>query len=449
MLDAIAGKRDADPSIEGIWSAFFPRIQIITRQATDFRQLHLDSALTCPGRLNTASGYLPFDFARSTTKSTCGNKYSRSAAVTFLVTTPANRLSGILVECQPGTWRADSKRDKETQLCERISCFSSQLHCVRIRKLGVLLLCHRMMSAYPPTSVRSRAVLVRNIPRLADDAALNEFFSFCGTIESKRMSLVPAHALPHGVEPTFEAIVVFADEASRRTALLMNESSILDVPVSITPVPEAYVPPDELPAPGVSAAEDRDVGPHGVRQENPGASGASSGGIFAGVGGFISGMGVTISTECQKAASMIDAATDSGPLKTAKDHAALARKKTAELIQSVDTQYHVQQRAGAVAGAVSTQTRTVASAVAEQSKSFANQVDSTLHISQHTRNMQEKAMANETVNSGIKTIRSGLDSLLTQTGLRSDANGPGAAFPVSERSDMEVESTNTPPSATG
>lgn len=306
-----------------------------------------------------------------------------------------------------------------------------------------------MSSPYPPASARSRSVLVRNIPRLADDAALDEFFSFCGTIESKRMCLVPAHVTPAGAEPTQEAVVVFADEASRRTALLMNESSILDAPVSITPVPDAYIPPDELPPQSQYDDANADRNLQSAEQADMQSDGGAFGGLFAGFGGLLTGVGTTLSAEYQKAATMFDTATETGALKTAKDQAALAKRKTAELIQNVDEQYQVQQRAGAVAGVVSTQTRNVASAVAEQSKSLAIQVDSTLHISEHTRNIQQRAMANETVNSGIRTFRLGIDSLLTQTGLQNSANGQPAVAPAANPSNSNSNPSNAPTTATG
>lgn len=294
-----------------------------------------------------------------------------------------------------------------------------------------------MAADYPPADALARAVLVRGIPHLADEAAVDEFFSFCGDIESKRMATVPPSSA--GQSPTLEAVVVFADEASRRTALLMNESSILDKPVSITAVPDGFV---------IGAS---DAASPADRADASSASAAPFGGFFAGMGQLFSGVGSTVNAEVQKAATMLDEASQTGVLKTAKDQAVLARKKTAELVTQVDEQFHVQQRVGAVAGVVSEQTKTVASVVAEQSKSIATQVDSTLHISENTKMLHDKAMQNPTVNSGVQSMKSGFDSLLTTTGLQQQNGQQANATPQSTAPGQpasQTTSTDLPTSQT-
>lgn len=284
---------------------------------------------------------------------------------------------------------------------------------------------------FPAPDARARAVLVRNIPRLADMAAVEEFFSFCGEIESKRLSTVPP--ADSGAEATLEAVVVFKDNASCRTALLMTGSTILDTPVTISTVPDDYTSPDSsTPAADTDPSmTDESTGPGGPTSSQ--ASGMPFGGVMADFGGFFAGVGSALTGEMARAGAMIDAATENGVLKTAKDQAALARNKTAELIQSVDAQYGVGERAGAVAGAVTTQTRNVVGVVTEQSKMVASQVDETLHVSQHAKAIQSKAMENEAVATAAKSLKDGFDNLLNQTGLNeqpASSDGPGDASGV-------------------
>lgn len=248
-----------------------------------------------------------------------------------------------------------------------------------------------MSSALSPEA-RARAVLVRGIPPTADEAALDEFFSFCGAIESKSLTPVPPSSASGA--PSLEAVVVFEDDASRRTAVLMSESTILDVPVTITGLPEGYSGPREAtPAP------------------------AGIGGLFASVGlGDVFG---ALSGEMEKAGAqagaLLGAAGESDVVRNAREGAAAAAAKSAELVRGFDAEYKVGARAGAVAGAVGERTRGVF-----------GEIDERLHVVDAVKGLKEKAMENDTVSSGIEGIKSGFDSLLTQTGLAS-RSGNGVA----------------------
>lgn len=252
-----------------------------------------------------------------------------------------------------------------------------------------------MAGALSPEA-RARAVLVCGIPRAADEAALDEFFSFCGTIESKSLTPVPPSTA--GGTPSLEAVVVFEDDASRRTAVLMSESTILDVPVTITGLPDGYSGPQEAA---------------------PAAAGL--GGLFASVGlGDVFG---TLSGEMEKAGAQagafLGAAGESDVVRNARESAAAAAAKSAELVRGFDAEYKVGARAGAVAGAVGERTRGVF-----------GEIDDRLHVVDAVKGLKEKAMENDAVSSGIEGIRSGFDTLLTQTGLAGVSGNSAASGDV-------------------
>lgn len=252
-----------------------------------------------------------------------------------------------------------------------------------------------MTGALSPEA-RARAVLVRGIPPATDEEALDEFFSFCGVIESKSLAPVPPSTGIGG--PSLEAVVVFEDDASRRTALLMSESTILDVPVTITGVPDGYSGPQETA---------------------PAAAGI--GGLFASVGlGNVFG---ALSGEMEKAGAqagaILGAAGESDVVRNARKSAAAAAAKSAELVRGFDSEYNVGARAGAVAGAVGERTRGVL-----------GEIDERLHVVDAVKGLKEKAMENEAVSSGIEGIKIGFDALLSQTGLA------GASGSTSARADV-------------
>lgn len=258
------------------------------------------------------------------------------------------------------------------------------------------------MASFPPPEAKARAVLVTNISHLATPDAVADFFSFCGPIEAQKLRVVrPAAA---GADATFEAVVIFADEASRRTAIMMNDSSIVDQPVAIKAVPEGYV-----------FAPDDDLGPAGHAAASAPVPAAGGWGF----GGFFADVGTVVAAEYQKASQMIDSATDTGVLKTAKDQVAMAGRKTKEMAVDFDDKYHVRNTLLNAADVGKAQANAVASAVAEQTKTVAERVDGTLHISEKTGMIAEKALENQTVQSGYLAFTGGLHSLMAQTGLQS------------------------------
>lgn len=255
---------------------------------------------------------------------------------------------------------------------------------------------------YPPPESRGRAVLVQNITHVATGSAIDDFFSFCGTIESKKIRTEPP-TTPNG-HPTLEAVVIFADEGARRTALMMNDSIIVDQPVTISAIPDGYDFND-------ASARDR------AASSSPFGAPA---GLFGSIGGLFADVSSAVATECKKAAQMLDNATETGVLKTAKDQVAAAQQKTRDFAADIDDKYHVKNTILNVAENSKAQATAVASVVAEQTRNVASQVDGTLHISEKTGMLAEKAMENETVNYGYRTITNGFQSLLAQTGLQQE-----------------------------
>lgn len=253
-------------------------------------------------------------------------------------------------------------------------------------------------SPYPPPEARNRAVLVRNISRVATPAAIEEFFSFCGPVTSHRLRVVPPTA--PGGEPTLEAVVIFADERVCADALVMDSSSIVDQPVKITRVPPNFnfeAPPEEPT--------------QGQQQE-----GFLSGG-FSAFSDLFAGVGTAVAVEVDKAGKVLDKATDAGVLKTAKEQMAIASQKTREVAVDLDDKWHVRNNILNVAEVGKAKATEVATVFAQQTKSVAGQVDDRLHISENTGKLAERARENPTVNSGFTAFASGWQTLLTQTGL--------------------------------
>lgn len=184
----------------------------------------------------------------------------------------------------------------------------------------------------------------------------------------------------------------------------MSESSIEDQPVIITPVPDNF---DFNRAPNPPPVSNQSV----------------LGGGFSAFGDLFSGVGSAVAAEMQKATKMIDNATETGVLKTAKDQMALAGQKTREFAVDLDDKWHVRNSLLNAAETGKAQATAVASAVANQTKNVAQQVDSTLQISEKTGQLAERARENETVNSGFRAFTGGIQNLMVQTGL-SGSNAP-------------------------
>lgn len=266
---------------------------------------------------------------------------------------------------------------------------------------------------FPPAAVLSRAVLVRNISPLATSATLEDFFSFCGTIESHRLrQLKPTSS--SSATPVQQAVVVFSDERARENALVMDKSSIVDTVVSITAVPPNFDFDDDPVPRASSTASGTAAGGGGGAGQPFGFFGSG----FSAVGDLFAGVGSAVANEMEKAGKVIEEATDSGVLKSAKDQMALASKRTKDFAADIDTKWHVRENVINAAEAGKAQASAVATVVASQTSNLATQVDRSLHITENTEKLAEKARENEAVNSGIRAVSGGFQTLLSQTGLQ-------------------------------
>lgn len=288
---------------------------------------------------------------------------------------------------------------------------------------------------FPPADALPRAVLVRNVSPLATSATIEDFFSFCGPIETHRLRTLP------GSSDAQQAVVIFSDERARDNALVMDQSSIVDRLVKITPVPNSF---DFNEQPTQASAS---------LQQPTGFLGSG----FSAFGDLFAGVGTVVAAEVEKASKVIDKATDTGVLKTAKDQMALARKRTTDFAADLDHKWHVRENVRSAAEVSKEQATAVASVVATSTSSLATQVDRSLHISENTGKLAEKARENPTVNSGIRAVTGGFQTLLAQTGLHANndqtANSnavnpqtPAAGQEASQTPQQEVNGTsqNTP-----
>lgn len=270
---------------------------------------------------------------------------------------------------------------------------------------------------YPSPEARGRAVLVQNISPSATAAAIDDFFSFCGTMESKKLRTIPPGSF--GGTPTLEAVVVFTDESARRTALMMNDSIVVDKPVSIVAVPAGF----DFNVPVEAAA------PAG-----------------AGLFGFLSEVAATVGTECKKAVSALDEATETGVLKAAKEQVVAVQQKAGQIANDIDDRYHVKNTILNVAENGKAQASMVAGAVATQTRSVATSVDQSLHLSEKTGILANQVAENETVKTAQRTISDGFQTLLSTAGLSEEATGtePPAAAPAPETAQPASQSAAPP-----
>lgn len=205
----------------------------------------------------------------------------------------------------------------------------------------------------------------------------------------------------------------------------MDSSTIDDKPVSITPVPPNF---DFNSQPAHQPMQNNNFFATGM----------------AAFGDLFSGVGTVVAAEMDKAGKIIDSATDTGVLKTAKDQVGMAAQRTREIATDIDDKWHVRDNIINVAETGKSHATSVASVVANQTKQVAEQMDKSLHISENTGKLAEKARGNPTVNGGISAITGGFATLMAQTGLtasQTDANARSSAHSAPPRED----STAAPP----
>lgn len=284
---------------------------------------------------------------------------------------------------------------------------------------------------FPPADALPRAVFVDNISPLANAATLEDFFSFCGSIEAHRLRKVGSIQ---------QAVVIFSDERARENALVMNQSSIIDTQVTITTVPDSFdFNADPSSQPGRTGAGQQQQQQFGLF----GSGLAAFGDLFQGVGG-------AVAAEVEKASKAWDSATDSGVLKSAKDQMALVRKRTTDLATELDNKWQVRENVKNVATVSKERATAVASAVASSTTNIASQVDRSLHISQNTSMLAERVKENPAVGSGVRAVQGGFQTLLAQTGLQNNdnqQNPDGATQPPASTTDTAVNGSQPNPAA--
>lgn len=252
---------------------------------------------------------------------------------------------------------------------------------------------------FPPPHARNRAVLVRNISHVATSAAIDEFFSFCGTVSDHRIRTIAP--IPPSTEPTLEAVVIFSDERVRDDALVLSGSSIVDRPVTIDRLPPTYDFSRPLPP-----------------------TPAASPGLFAAFGDLFSGVGTAVAGELDKAGKVLDSATDVGVLKAAKDRVAATAARTREIAEELDDKWHVRNSVLNTVETGKARASEVATVVAQQTTKVATDLDTKLHISENTGKLADRARENNVVNNGLMAFAGGWQSLMNQTGLAPDPNSP-------------------------
>ncbi|KAI0564817.1 RNA recognition motif [Gracilaria domingensis] len=272
---------------------------------------------------------------------------------------------------------------------------------------------------FPPPEALPRAVLVRNISPLATQAAIEDFFSFVCPIEKLRLRSVRS---ANGKDSSQEAVVVFTESRAKADAIVMDKSTIVDQPVTISAVPEDY-----------------DF--NALPELNPEPNGFLNG--FSGIGNLFNGVTSAVATEMQKAGKLIDDATETGVLKSAKDQVAVASQRTRDFAADIDGKWQVTSNVRNFAESSKANAALVANTVASQTKNVAQQVDSSLHLSEQTGKLAESARQNPTLNNSFVALRGGFMNLISQTGLSQPS---GSQLPPGPSNESTTGSVSQNPS---
>eukprot|EP00188_Purpureofilum_apyrenoidigerum_P005162 Plantae.Rhodophyta-Purpureofilum_apyrenoidigerum.ctg64442.p1 GENE.Plantae.Rhodophyta-Purpureofilum_apyrenoidigerum.ctg64442~~Plantae.Rhodophyta-Purpureofilum_apyrenoidigerum.ctg64442.p1 ORF type:complete len:413 (+),score=104.28 Plantae.Rhodophyta-Purpureofilum_apyrenoidigerum.ctg64442:102-1340(+) len=288
----------------------------------------------------------------------------------------------------------------------------------------------------------SRAVLVRNLPAAASESALEDFFSFCGDVETQFMFL-----------DRQEAVVVFRDTDVQQSALLMNGGKLLDVPVQISAMPEGYTAEEG----GEIGADEDDTGADGsvpvvdsedilgdlpLRSKTVPASGGSNRSWFSSMKQTLLEVqqeykevakeisdeyGVAVREFNENVKSTFDdvklADTLAKAKSTAAESASATRARMAELDAKYDVSHSVSeaaQKGKHQAANISRQiddklgVSTAAVKVANVSKGLAREVDENYQLSERSRQLASKALDNDTIREGIRSISLSWSSFTSQ-----------------------------------
>eukprot|EP00190_Bangiopsis_sp_CCMP1999_P003371 CAMPEP_0198729348 /NCGR_PEP_ID=MMETSP1475-20131203/17347_1 /TAXON_ID= ORGANISM="Unidentified sp., Strain CCMP1999" /NCGR_SAMPLE_ID=MMETSP1475 /ASSEMBLY_ACC=CAM_ASM_001111 /LENGTH=472 /DNA_ID=CAMNT_0044491963 /DNA_START=44 /DNA_END=1463 /DNA_ORIENTATION=+ len=302
----------------------------------------------------------------------------------------------------------------------------------------------------------NRAVLVRNLPAAASESALEDFFSFCGDVEAQYL-----------FADRQEAIVVFRDTDVQQSALLMNGGKLLDLPVLISAVPDGYT----AEGGGEVEADDGEAGRGGsvpvvssedilgdvpARSKTMPASASASNNWLTSMKQTLrevqheyGEVAKEISDEYRLAAREFNDSVKStfedvklaDTLARAKSTAAGSASATRARMAEFDTKYDVShtvseaaQKSKSQAANISKQlddklgVSSAAAKVADVSKGIARDVDENYQLSEKSRQLANKALDNDTIREGIRSISLGWSSFTSRfTSPTQPTAGPAVA----------------------
>jgi len=265
-------------------------------------------------------------------------------------------------------------------------------------------------------------VFVTNISSTAEPRTINDFFSFCGKIS--RLSLSPTA----GGNGTLESVVIFESESAAKTALLLTNAMIVDKSIKVEPLLLSKATPPQ-------SAQINDISNKAFDVQDSERSKTS---VVASL--LAAGYGVGADT-LGKAKEY-----DEKHMVTQSLKAGAAQVQARA--QQIDAQYHISENVSAVSNKV---TATVAAV--DESLGISKTVAAGYNTAKNTAVaagtvVASKAMANETIASGVKkvqstaaTISQKVDDIKTETSAQIEARK--AASPRSSTSATSTD-TSTP-----
>jgi len=241
------------------------------------------------------------------------------------------------------------------------------------------------------------AVQVNNISPNANEKTVSDFFSFCGKITKLYLDKELG-------KDTSTAIVEFETESASKTALLLTNALIVDRPIAVLPYPPKDSSPAEPTPPPTPVPEDRithrDFG--GVKDEDRTKTSVLASMVASGY--------VLAQDALEKAKQYDEEHSITLQLKVGVEH---LKVKAHE----IDQQYGISEKAAHVKHEAFEKAKSLDDTykISEKASSAANTVKAA------TLQASAKAQENQTIKSGMESIKSGWNSVTTSvSGLYND-----------------------------
>ncbi|GJQ13264.1 hypothetical protein GpartN1_g5055.t1 [Galdieria partita] len=256
---------------------------------------------------------------------------------------------------------------------------------------------------FPPKGSAHRAVLVTNLSPETKEDGLEDFFSFCGKITNIKVRDSPqASNEEQGQQLPLskEAVVVFESRSAQQVALLLNNAVLNERHITVTKAPEDWN----------TAGATIQANLEEATQEQTPRSRSSMAEAFS---ESLRALAEDVK-DLNERHKILETAKELST--AAKQQASVARTKTSERFEELDSKYHIREKFADAAdkgkgAALELNERLhiseYAKKVATAGREVARDIDSRFQVSEHASRLKQKAMENE----GVQGFLSGVKSL--------------------------------------